>query len=212
MDPNYAPLIPAQKVVVVGDGACGKTSLLNVLIRGVFPEMYEPTIVEVEDTSLYVDGHSVTLNLWDTTGQEEYDRLRSLAYGGNTSAVLIAFAVDSPTSLENVETLWFPEVAQYCPNVPIFLVALKKDLRNDAAAIAELARTNMTTVSESEGRRMAERIGAKGYFECCAKVNEGVHETFQGIARVTIKKFLPAPQSSADTKEEDPLCPCCVIL
>ncbi|KAJ3238110.1 GTP-binding protein Rho1 [Chytriomyces hyalinus] len=150
MDTTYAPLIPAQKVVVVGDGACGKTNLLNVLIRGVFPEMYEPTIVEVEDTALYVDGHAVTLNLWDTTGQEEYDRLRSLAYGGNTSAVLIAFAVDSPTSLENVESLWFPEVVQYCPNVPIFLVALKVDLRNDAAAIAELAKTNMAPLTETE--------------------------------------------------------------
>lgn len=72
----------------------------------------------------------VELALWDTAGQEDYDRLRPLSYP-DTDVILMCFSVDSPDSLENIPEKWTPEVKHFCPNVPIILVGNKKDLRND---------------------------------------------------------------------------------
>ena len=63
-------------VVVVGDGGCGKTSLLYVFSRDEFPERYLPTVFETSVADIDVNGHNVELQLWDTAGQEVYDRLR----------------------------------------------------------------------------------------------------------------------------------------
>jgi Rho family protein len=67
-----------------GDGACGKTSLLNVFTRGYFPTVYEPTVFENYVHDIFVDNVHIELSLWDTAGQEEFDRLRSLSYGTPT--------------------------------------------------------------------------------------------------------------------------------
>jgi len=63
-------------VVVVGDGGCGKTSLLYVFSRNEFPEQYLPTVFETSVTDIQLKGRNVEMQLWDTAGQEEYDRLR----------------------------------------------------------------------------------------------------------------------------------------
>jgi len=63
-------------VVVVGDGGSGKTSLLYVFSRNEFPEQYLPTVFETSVTDIQLNGRNVEMQLWDTAGQEEYDRLR----------------------------------------------------------------------------------------------------------------------------------------
>lgn len=67
----------------------------------------------------------VELALWDTAGQEDYDRLRPLSYP-DTDVILMCFSIDSPDSLENIPEKWTPEVKHFCPNVPIILVGNKK--------------------------------------------------------------------------------------
>ncbi|XP_050174129.1 rho-related GTP-binding protein RhoF isoform X2 [Myiozetetes cayanensis] len=89
------------KVVIVGDGGCGKTSLLMVYAKGSFPEQYAPSVFEKYTTSVTVGKKEVTLNLYDTAGQEDYDRLRPLSYQ-NTNVVLICYDVMNPTSYDNV--------------------------------------------------------------------------------------------------------------
>lgn len=69
--------------------------------------------------------HQVELALWDTAGQEDYDRLRPLSYP-DTDVILMCFSIDSPDSLENIPEKWTPEVKHFCPNVPIILVGNKK--------------------------------------------------------------------------------------
>merc|ERR1711900_94574 len=91
-----------RKLVIVGDGACGKTCLLIVFSKGTFPEVYVPTVFENYVADVEVDGRHVELALWDTAGQEDYDRLRPLSYP-DSHVILICFAVDSPDSLDNVQ-------------------------------------------------------------------------------------------------------------
>lgn len=123
-----------RKLVIVGDGACGKvrrarccqpypdppqTCLLIVFSKGTFPEVplfsclsehcvtvavqvYVPTVFENYVADVEVDNKHVELALWDTAGQEDYDRLRPLSYP-DSHVILICFAVDSPDSLDNVQ-------------------------------------------------------------------------------------------------------------
>ncbi|VDN20796.1 unnamed protein product [Cylicostephanus goldi] len=128
-----------KKLVIVGDGACGKTCLLIVFSKDQFPDVYVPTVFENYVADIEVDGKQVELALWDTAGQEDYDRLRPLSYP-DTDVILMCFSIDSPDSLENIPEKWTPEVRHFCPNVPIILVGNKKDLRNDPQTVRELAK------------------------------------------------------------------------
>uniref|UniRef100_G3RAQ0 Ras homolog family member A n=1 Tax=Gorilla gorilla gorilla TaxID=9595 RepID=G3RAQ0_GORGO len=128
----------------------------------------------------------VELALWDTAGQEDYDRLRPLSYP-DTDVILMCFSIDSPDSLENIPEKWTPEVKHFCPNVPIILVGNKKDLRNDEHTRRELAKMKQEPVKPEEGRDMANRIGAFGYMECSAKTKDGVREVFEMATRAALQ-------------------------
>ncbi|ROT65265.1 RhoA [Penaeus vannamei] len=174
-----------KKLVIVGDGACGKTCLLIVFSKDQFPEVYVPTVFENYVADIEVDGKQVELALWDTAGQEDYDRLRPLSYP-DTDVILMCFSIDSPDSLENIPEKWTPEVKHFCPNVPIILVGNKKDLRNDAPTIKELLKMKQEPVKPEEGRNMAEKINAFAYLECSAKTKEGVREVFETATRAAL--------------------------
>ncbi|OTF76509.1 ras-like protein GTP-binding protein Rho1-like protein [Euroglyphus maynei] len=194
-----------KKLVIVGDGACGKTCLLIVFSKDQFPEFYVPTVFENYVADIEVDGkqvsvtfgnnthththyllthylHQVELALWDTAGQEDYDRLRPLSYP-DTDVILMCFSIDSPDSLENIPEKWSPEVRHFCPNVPVILVGNKKDLRNDPYTV----KSKIKTVSTEEGKAMAEKINAFGYLECSAKTKDGVREVFEVATRAALQ-------------------------
>jgi len=65
---------------------------------------------------IYVDGQHIILSLWDTAGQEEFDRLRTLSYA-DTHVIMLCFAVESKDSLENVREKWYDEIARHCEGI-----------------------------------------------------------------------------------------------
>ena len=109
-----------KKIVIIGDGACGKTCLMLVYEKGVFPETYIPTIFENTTKLVEYDGKSMELRLWDTAGQEEYERLRPLAYK-DTNVVLMAFSIVNRDSFENIKAAWYPEFQQHMKNAQVYL-------------------------------------------------------------------------------------------
>ncbi|XP_054585621.1 transforming protein RhoA-like [Eptesicus fuscus] len=175
-----------KKLVMVGDGACGKTCLLIVFSKDQFPEAYRPMVSENYVADVEVDGRQVELALWDTAGQEDYDRLRPLSYP-DTDVILMCFSIDNPDSLENIPEKWTPEVKHFCPRVPIVLVGNKKDLRNEERRRRELAKRKQEPVKPEEGREVANGIGAFGYVECSAKTKDGVREVFEMATRAALR-------------------------
>ena len=115
------------KCVVVGDGAVGKTCLLISYTQNKFPTEYVPTIFDNYDVTVMIAAEPIQLSLFDTAGQEEYDRLRPLSYP-LTNVLLLCFSVVSPSSLENVREKWLPEITHYCPDTPYLLVGTRVEL------------------------------------------------------------------------------------
>ncbi|KAI5795640.1 P-loop containing nucleoside triphosphate hydrolase protein [Geopyxis carbonaria] len=169
----------SKKLVVVGDGGCGKTCLLISYSQGYFPQKYVPTVFEnyISHQTHKGSGKTVELALWDTAGQEEYDRLRPLSYP-ETDVLFVCFAIDSPHSLDNVLDKWYPEVLHFCPQTPLVLVGLKSDLRQNRNVIELLKTHGMTPVSSQQGNEIAQRMSAR-YAECSSKEMIGVHEVFE---------------------------------
>ena len=88
-----------KKSVIVGDHACGKTTLYTVFAFDRFPE-YIPTTFEDYVAEYEVDNKQIEMALWDTAGHDDYDRLRPLSYP-DTDVILMCFSIDSPGIILN---------------------------------------------------------------------------------------------------------------
>ena len=97
----------------------------NNLLKSLSWTLYTLIITRFDNYSapMVCDGVPVSLGLWDTAGQEDYDRLRPLSYP-QTDVFLICFSVVSPSSFENVTSKWCPEIKHHCADAPILLVGM----------------------------------------------------------------------------------------
>eukprot|EP01106_Pelomyxa_sp_JSP_P012687 TRINITY_DN357_c0_g1_i1.p1 TRINITY_DN357_c0_g1~~TRINITY_DN357_c0_g1_i1.p1 ORF type:complete len:206 (+),score=47.91 TRINITY_DN357_c0_g1_i1:42-659(+) len=182
------------KCVAIGDGTVGKTCMLISYSTNAFPSNYVPTVFDNYSAVISIDDKPVSLSLWDTAGQEDYDTLRPLSYPG-TDVFLICFSLTSRLSLGNISAKWDPEVTQHCPKTPRVVVGTKLDLRDDPAACKK-AGISEPPVTHEEGAAKAAEIKADKYLECSALTQKGLHEVFDVAVRCGLKYQNTEPKHS----------------
>ncbi|KAJ1547720.1 DNA topoisomerase 1 [Cladochytrium tenue] len=168
-----------------------------------FPGEYIPTVFDNYSANVMVDGKPVNLGLWDTAGQEDYDRLRPLSYP-QTDVFLVCFSLVNPASFENVRAKWYPEINHHAPNTPMILVGTKLDLREDRETIERLRDKRMSPISYQHGMAMAKEIGAVKYLECSALTQKGLKNVFDDAIRAVL---TPMPRKPSGRKQGN-----CVLI
>lgn len=166
------------KLVAVGDGAVGKTSLLMVLNDKPFPERYVPTIFENYTQEVNIEGVPYKLHIWDTAGQDEYDRLRPLSYSG-ANAIFLCFSLDSKSSFSNLSEKWISEVKHYCRDAKIILIGTKLDLRQQG---------NPNHVTDQEAQQFVQEQKCSSFVACSPKSGEGIDKVFPAAAKACNQK------------------------
>ncbi|XP_053978175.1 ras-like GTP-binding protein RhoL [Hylaeus anthracinus] len=166
------------KVTTIGDGSVGKTCMLITYTTNEFPSEYVPTVFDNYAGIIHVNGKQYDMTLWDTAGQEDYERIRPLSYP-NTDCFLICFSVNSRSSFDNVANKWHPEIKHHCPNTPVVLVGTKGDLRNTE---------NDNTISIKDCKKMKKKVKAYKYIECSALKRENLEDVFVEAIRAVLKK------------------------
>lgn len=213
-------MFTAIKCVVVGDGAVGKTAMLISYVlrlellpsflpsntdltllliawhcrytQNAFPEDYLPTVFDNYSANVMFGGKPFNLGLWDTAGQDDYDRLRPLSYP-QTDVFLMLYSSVNPTSFENIRAKWYPEVSHHCPNSPIVLAATKIDLRTNEEMLQRLAAHRQAPVTYEQGLTLAKEINAAKFVECSALTQQGLKQVFDECIR-TVAEPADKPQ------------------
>eukprot|EP00128_Syssomonas_multiformis_P011904 Colp12_sorted_trinity150504_noHs@9107 len=181
-----------MKVVLVGNTHVGKTSLLIKYTTKLHHGEYLPGIYDNSSMNMECDGHQVLLDLRDSSGDREQDRLRPLGYR-DTDCFVVCYAIDDPASFEAVRDKWQPEISRYfSTSTPFILAGLRCDLRNEGPApevpFHYYKRRSDVLITTEQGATMAKTIGADAYVECSSLEGWGVAELFETVARATLKQ------------------------
>ncbi len=145
---------------------------------------YVPTVFDNYNANVTWNDEVISLGLWDTAGQEDYDRIRPLSYP-DTNVFLVCFSVVNPNSYDNVTSKWVPELRLHCSEAPIILVGTKIDLRNDSETLKKLQVKDLQPKTQEDGEKLKDEIGAVSYGECSAKTQVGLKEIFQKAIEAT---------------------------
>lgn len=146
--------------------------------------------------NVFVDGRPISLGLWDTAGQDDYDRLRPLSYP-DTDVFLICFSLVNPNSFYNVADKWYPEISHHAPGVPKILVGTKLDLRDNMAELERLRTRKQTPITQQQGEAMRKKISAVVYRECSALTQNGLKDIFDEAIKVVL---FPETQKKKKSK------------
>lgn len=178
------------KFVVVGDGACGKTSLIIAQAGGEFNEQYTPTAFDDYAIEAFINGKTKVLTVCDTAGEDDYNTLRPLSYP-DADVFIVCYSVERVQSLKSVQEKWIPEIRRFCPDVPILVVGNKKDIRNDRERQGRIkddgnSENSRQLVNFDDAVACAKEFSSHKVIECSAKTKEGVRNVFDTAIRIAI--------------------------
>ncbi len=168
------------KLVLLGDTAVGKTSLVNQYIHSTFKEDYKSTLgVNIVKKTIKLEKikSKVRLILWDIAGQDKYEKSRRAYYEGCVGALLV-YDMTRFSSFENIEIKWHKDFKEYLKKKGSYImIGNKNDLDDERG------------VSKDDALDMAKRIKALDYIETSAKDGSNVEDAFLKLVRhVLVKK------------------------
>jgi small GTP-binding protein len=164
------------KILLIGESGVGKTSIISQYVEETFKEDQETSAGASFSTKKLElkNGNLVTLEIWDTAGQEKFRALTQLFYKESSAAILV-YDITRKDSFEQIKEYWFNQVKEKSPNnVIIALAANKIDLFENEE------------VEEKIARDFANEIGAI-FMMTSAKNKDGIDELFDIIANKIFK-------------------------
>ncbi|PFH52325.1 hypothetical protein AMATHDRAFT_57390 [Amanita thiersii Skay4041] len=175
------------KLVLLGESAVGKSSLVLRFVKDQFDDYRESTIgaAFLTQTVTLEDQTTVKFEIWDTAGQERYKSLAPMYYR-NANCAVVVYDITQTASLEKART-WIRELQRQAdPSIVIALCGNKLDLA---------ARRQ---VSQEEAKKYADEEGLM-WMETSAKTGEGVAEVFTAIAKKLPLTALPSRAGAGRT-------------
>ncbi|MBD3230943.1 MAG: GTP-binding protein [Candidatus Lokiarchaeota archaeon] len=162
----------AFKLVVVGDYAVGKTTLILNFTEHKFREMYIPTIgVQFSVKDVKLEDEIVKLTVWDIAGQDEFKYVRTEFYKG-ASAIILVYDITRNETLENLQD-WYIDVIQNAGEIPLLILGNKCDLEKKRNVSIEDAKKY---VKEKKFKNVIDIV------ETSAKTSVNVEDAFIKIA------------------------------
>lgn len=163
------------KIVLAGEGAVGKTTLINRFVTGKFSTDYKATIgVQIFSKKLFIDKHEVSLQIWDIAGQTLFRRFRTRFFR-NAKAALLVFDLTVPATLSNLRN-WISDIKEITGDIPFVLIGNKNDLKNLQSISAE----DVTKFLSSNNSDI------KAYFDTSALSGENVEQSFLNLVKYMI--------------------------
>lgn len=166
------------KLVLLGESAVGKSSLVLRFVKDQFDDYRESTIgaAFLTQTIALDDSTTVKFEIWDTAGQERYKSLAPMYYR-NANCAVVVYDITAPASLDKAKA-WVKELQRQAnENIVIALAGNKLDLANDATS-----GTSKRAVETADAEAYAREAGLL-FFETSAKTSENVKELFTAIAQ-----------------------------
>ncbi|CAG9311354.1 unnamed protein product [Blepharisma stoltei] len=175
------------KIVTLGEGRVGKTSLTLKAARNVFHEDEQSTVnANFLIKEITVQGVSIKLNLWDTAGQERFRALAPNYYRGAKGAV-IAYDITDRSSFDRVVS-WVRELGmQADKDICIVIAGNKCD------------RESERQISRAEALEYAKKVGVT-HFDTSAKTGKGVEEIFQELGRLVYETQQKSAESNQNKR------------
>lgn len=167
-------MVETIKMVVVGDFSAHKTQLLFNYTNSDCTNEFPPTIFENYCRNIDVDNKTLKIQLFDTTGQENYKYLRTTSYG-QADIFILCYSLNDKISLSNVKNIWFPEIKHTRPKSKIILVGTTLDYSGKV----------LTT---ENGEKMKQLINADDYIECNLFEKTQINSVFESAAKVVLNK------------------------
>ena len=176
-----------NKVVLIGEMGVGKTCIIEQFISNDFNQDQDSTITAqfCKKDFEFPGGEKITLDIWDTAGQEMFRALTRIFYK-NAKAVIIVYSITNKQTFDEAKNYWYEQVKQHCDSDVIIAIAANKcDLYEERQ------------VSDEEGEQFAKSIGAF-FASTSAKNDSGITNLFENIAM----KMLDPDFDFTDTEKE----------
>ncbi|KAF2898564.1 hypothetical protein ILUMI_07609 [Ignelater luminosus] len=163
------------KVVLLGEGCVGKTSLVLRYVEDKFNSNHISTVqASFLNKKLNIEGKRVNLAIWDTAGQEKFHALGPIYYRSSNGAVLV-YDITDEDSFQRIKS-WVKELRKMLgTDICLVIVGNKTDLEKDRH------------VSLEEAETYASKVGAL-HFQTSAKLNQGIEEMFLTLTQKMLER------------------------